>query len=506
MLKQLKILTRESTLAKIQGKIVGNKIHLAFPQIKIKYYTSKTVGDINQNLDLKSSETRGLFTGDISKDIINGLYDIAVHSWKDYPILNKSSSDIFGTVLREDSRDIIFIKRSSVDNKIPKKLTVMTSSPRRRYGLEQRLNRIIPIDIKKLEFRDLRGNIDTRLKKFMESDNDAIIVAKAAIDRLLSSESIDTSLKTRIQYCFSSSRWIILPLSLFPTAAAQGAIGIETRSDNFKVLEVISKINNKADYKDVQIERSIISKYGGGCSQKIGISIIRKNKKVIKSLYGLTDEGERLKFYGEIKSKIETKNKNIVKRKKIFPQSRNEENTFKRINYNRNEKINSLKQGIIFITRKNVLKYKPTFDHSCILWTSGIKTWEAIVKQGYWVNGSSESLGEIELEKIFNLFNEKHSVFKLTFEDELNDSNKVIETYRLENPQFPVDFANRTHFYWMSSKLFTVAIKKFPQIISMDHSCGMGNTYIKLKEILGDRVNCFLSYEDWLKDICKHEK
>ena len=129
MLKQLKILTRESTLAKIQGKIVGNKIHLAFPQIKIKYYTSKTVGDINQNLDLKSSETRGLFTGDISKDIINGLYDIAVHSWKDYPILNKSSSDIFGTVLREDSRDIIFIKRSSVDNKIPKKLTVMTSSP-----------------------------------------------------------------------------------------------------------------------------------------------------------------------------------------------------------------------------------------------------------------------------------------------------------------------------------------------------------------------------------------
>ena len=90
MINQIKILTRESTLAKIQGKIVGEKIHSAFPQIKVSYHTSKTVGDVNQKMDLKSSETRGLFTGDISKHITKGLYDIAVHSWKDYPILSLS--------------------------------------------------------------------------------------------------------------------------------------------------------------------------------------------------------------------------------------------------------------------------------------------------------------------------------------------------------------------------------------------------------------------------------
>ena len=506
MINQIKILTRESTLARIQGKIVGEKIHLAFPQIKIEYYTSKTVGDINQNLDLKSSDTRGLFTGDISKHIANGSYDIAVHSWKDYPIINKSSSDIVGTVPREDSRDIIFIKKSSVDHKTPKKITVMTSSPRRRYGLEQRLNQIIPIKIKQLEFRDLRGNIDTRLKKFIEGDDDAIIVAKAAIDRLMASDDIDATFKTRIEYCFSSCRWIILPLSLFPTAAAQGAIGIESRIDNKKLLKIIDKINNKADYKDVQIERKIISKFGGGCSQKIGVSIIRKNKKVIKSLFGLTEEGEKLNFYGEIKSDMKNEGESKVLRKRIFPQSNNDESIFKRVNFNRNKKINSLEKSIIFITRKNVLKFNPIFSSSCILWTSGVKTWESIVKQGYWVNGSSESLGEIELEKIFNLFNEKFSVRKLTFKDESHDPDKVIETYKLEKPEFPKNFQNRTHFYWMSSKLFTVAIKKYPQIIDMDHSCGMGNTYLKLKEILGDRVSCFLSYEHWLKDICKNEK
>ena len=116
MLKQLKILTRESTLAKIQGKIVGKKIHLAFPQIKIKYYTSKTVGDINQNLDLKSSESRGVFTSNISESIISRKYDIAVHSWKDYPIQGTQYSDIVGTLSRKDSRDILFVKKDSIKN------------------------------------------------------------------------------------------------------------------------------------------------------------------------------------------------------------------------------------------------------------------------------------------------------------------------------------------------------------------------------------------------------
>ena len=215
----------------------------------------------------------------------------------------------------------------------------MTSSPRRRYGLEQRLNQIIPIKIKQLEFRDLRGNIDTRLKKFIEGDDDAIIVAKAAIDRLMASDDIDATFKTRIEYCFSSCRWIILPLSLFPTAAAQGAIGIESRIDNKKLLKIIDKINNKADYKDVQIERKIISKFGGGCSQKIGVSIIRKNKKVIKSLFGLTEEGEKLNFYGETKNYMKNKGESKVLRKRIFPQSNNEESVFKRVNFNRNKKL-----------------------------------------------------------------------------------------------------------------------------------------------------------------------
>jgi hydroxymethylbilane synthase len=118
MIDQIKILTRESLLARIQGKIVGDRIHSVFPKLKIIYHTSKTLGDLDQNLDLKSSESRGLFTGDISRQIASGASDIAVHSWKDYPIVNESKTNIVGTLSRADSRDMLFIKKDSVKKKL----------------------------------------------------------------------------------------------------------------------------------------------------------------------------------------------------------------------------------------------------------------------------------------------------------------------------------------------------------------------------------------------------
>ena len=506
MIDQIKILTRESLLARIQGKMVGDKIHSIFPKLKIIYHTSRTLGDLDQNLDLKSSESRGLFTGDISKQIGSGNSDIAVHSWKDYPIVNESKTNIVGTLSRADSRDMLFIKKDSVKKNFLGTLSVMTSSPRRIYGLEQNLNRLIPLEINNIKFKDLRGNIDTRLKKFMNSNNDAVIIAKAAIDRIIASKEIDSSLKDKIHDCLNSCHWIILPLSLFPTAAGQGAIGIETKLNNTEIVDIIGKINNETDFKDVQSERSIISNFGGGCSQKIGISILRKNGMIIKSLFGQTEAGEKLNFYGEIKPSTVSKKNYLTERDKMFPSNREEENIFKRFDYNRNEKIKLIDKSLIFITRSNVLKFRPRFKDSCILWTSGIKTWEAAAKNGYWINGSSDSLGEGEVAKIFNLFSKDLSVTKLTFKDESNNTNKIIDTYRLKEPKFPSDFEHRTHFYWMSSKIFKVAFEKYPNIKDKNHSCGMGNTYNNLREILGDRVKCFLSYNDWYNKTCKHEK
>ena len=500
MLNQINIITRDSILAKIQGKAVGTKIYAVFPKLKINYHTSKTVGDLDQTLDIKSGEMRGLFTSDISEHIIKGHYDIAVHSWKDYPIVNNNFTKIVGTLSREDSRDILFIKKESTNKNFIEKLSIMTSSPRRRYGLEKILNRLIPVRFDKLLFKDLRGNIDTRLKKFMSSDDEGIVIAKAAIDRIMQDNEIGTSLKKQIEYCLRSCHWVVLPLSLYPTAPGQGAIAIEARIDNLEIVDIIKKINNEVDFKNVQYERKIISKYGGGCSQKIGVSIWEKNGNLIQSLSGITEKGEILKFYGMIERSKPFK-KALTGSLNIFPKIKNERSIYKRIDYNKNDRLNAIDKTIIYLSRKNVLKHNPIFKHSCILWTSGLKTWESAVNKGYWIQGSSESLGEEELKKIETLFSEKYPIIKLTFAGDILDSNKIIDTYKLENPEFPSDFEKRTHFFWTSPRLFKIAIKKFPSIKNKNHSCGMGNTYKTLYKFLGNKVNGFLSYDEWLKEF-----
>tara|TARA_B100001250_G_C19784490_1_gene783460 strand:- start:970 stop:2106 length:1137 start_codon:yes stop_codon:yes gene_type:complete len=378
----------------------------------------------------------------------------------------------------------------------------MTSSPRRRYGLEKILNRLIPIGYDKLLFKDLRGNIDTRLKKFMSSSNDGIVVAKAAIDRIMKVNNADVSVKKQIEYCLRSCHWLILPLSLYPTAPGQGAIGIEARIDNLEILDIIKKINNEIDFKNVQLERKIMSKYGGGCSQKIGVTIWRKNGNLIQSLSGITEKGENLKFYGTIKREVSFKEK-LISTSNIFPNNKKERSLYKRVDYNKNSRLNNLSNSIVYLSRKNVLKYNPVFDDSCIIWTSGLKTWESAVNKGYWVQGSSESLGENEIKKISTLFSEIYPIIKLTFAGDSLDSSKIIDTYRLEKPQFPFDFEKRTHFFWTSSKLFKIAIERFPSIKNKNHSCGMGSTYKNLSKILGDKINCFLSYREWLEEFQK---
>ena len=114
MLSHIKIITRQSLLARIQGQSVGDEIKTLFLKLKSHITLQNRVGDINQNLDLKSSESRGVFTSNISEHIISRKYDIAVHSWKDYPIQGTQYSDIVGTLSRKDSRDILFVKKDSI--------------------------------------------------------------------------------------------------------------------------------------------------------------------------------------------------------------------------------------------------------------------------------------------------------------------------------------------------------------------------------------------------------
>ena len=127
----------------------------------------------------------------------------------------------------------------------------MTSSPRRRYALNTYLKNLIPLQFNNLKFHDLRGNINTRIKKFLDNDADGIVIAKAALDRILNAKLSDINIKNNINTCLRQHHWIILPLSLFPTAPGQGAIGIEINTANQEMIKIINTINVIDIYKNV---------------------------------------------------------------------------------------------------------------------------------------------------------------------------------------------------------------------------------------------------------------
>ena len=165
-MKTLKIVSRKSPLARIQALIVAEQISQSFPDIKIKHIYKKTLGDEDLNTPLNKMSDIGVFTNDIRNDLINKVADIAVHSWKDLPVDLGEGTEIVGTLDRADMRDMIFLKKESIGKK---DLTILSSSPRREKNLTSFLPSALPFKTH-IKFKDIRGNIHTRLTKLIEGN------------------------------------------------------------------------------------------------------------------------------------------------------------------------------------------------------------------------------------------------------------------------------------------------------------------------------------------------
>ena len=499
----IKIISRKSDLAIIQACLVGDAIKDRKSDMFIEYLYKDTRGDIDLTTPLSQLPEIGVFTSDLRESLINEEADIAVHSWKDLPINLTKGTKIIGTLPRADMRDIIFFKKKNLD-KIEKNktLNLLTSSPRREYNLNTFLKNALPYKIEKISFDNIRGNIPTRLNKYFFGDADGIVLAKAALDRLLNN---NTDLSKDIRKILDSSNWLIPPLSENPCAPAQGAIAIEVKDGRDDIINLIREINDTETFESVQIERNILSSYGGGCHQKIGVSYEKRDFGDVLTLKGMTDDNIALN-QRKIERKEESNNSWYnIDQNKIYPSDLKNYNFFSRNNLKDHiEEISSLRSKNILASRANVLDGKIKIDSSNILWSSGVKTWFQLVKKGYWVNGSFDSLGENEENLKFITNNDW---VKLTHKDSLDFFiNDRLFTYRLTKNKITEDLSEKSHFYWMSGSAFEYAIEQFPIILEKFHSCGPGNTYeIIKKNVTEDRIKIFLNYEDW-KDEITNEK
>ncbi|MBC7371099.1 MAG: hydroxymethylbilane synthase, partial [Bdellovibrionaceae bacterium] len=166
---RLKISARKSDLARLQAYQVGNALKKKFAELEIQYNFRESLGDKNLTDPLWRMPEKGVFTEDFVQDLLDGNTDLVVHSWKDLPTAPRIGTQIVATMPRADQRDLLLFKKNDADKvRSSKHLKVFSSSPRRAYNLENFLKTHMPYGLRSVEFCNVRGNIQTRVRKMME--------------------------------------------------------------------------------------------------------------------------------------------------------------------------------------------------------------------------------------------------------------------------------------------------------------------------------------------------
>ena len=497
-MQNLTILSRKSPLARIQAKLVANEISKSLPKIKIEYIFKSSLGDLDQDTPLDKMPDIGVFTNDIREDLISNKADIAVHSWKDLPIDFEEGTEILGTLQRADMRDMVFFKKFNLDKK---DLSILSSSPRRKKNLSAFLPKAMPLNLDQINFKEVRGNIHTRFKKFLDGEEDGLVVAKAAIDRILHNEIEEfTRDRDELLGMVQELNWMVIPLSENPCAAAQGALAIECRSNDNSTKEIIKSISSFSSMSSIEEERKILQSYGGGCHQKIGSSVEVLETGLVKTTKGETEEGRNISKRFFVANKENKTFFSDVSEMNYFPASREEQSFFKRVNLqdaeNELPKINN--KGI-YVSRSNAIGESIKIDDSNIIWTSGVDTWISLAMKGFWVNGTSDSLGE-KNSPGENPFKDMDWL-KVSHADAENRDIDIIATYKLEPLELKKRMQSCEYFYWMSASSFKLAIDTFPEILTKKHSCGLGNTYDFINGMIPENTFPCLNYDSWLEQI-----
>lgn len=236
MKSKLVIATRKSPLALRQTELVVKHLSIELPNVEFQVLGVVTTGDRQKGFSLEKEGGKGLFTKEIEEALLANEADLAVHSAKDLPTKSPEGLVIAGYLKREDPSDVLILKSEIKEPKI-----IATGSPRRR----EQLKPIFP----NAEFKDFRGNVHTRLKKILDGEAEATVLAAAGLNRLGIAD-------------YEGLIFEKLPIQKMVPAVGQGAISIQCRRADY------DKFQNLFDLKTryaVDIERLFLASLEGGC-------------------------------------------------------------------------------------------------------------------------------------------------------------------------------------------------------------------------------------------------
>ncbi len=238
-----------------QSQWVADRLRAAYPDLDVRLEVVKTLGDAVQDRSFAQIGRTGIFTAELENALLSGEVDFAVHSLKDLPTAGTPDLFIAAIPEREDPRDALVLPSEAMKDAAPEEIVALSLPPNARVGtcsLRRRaqLKHVRP----DLQFLDLRGNVDTRLRKLDGGEYDACIFAAAGLRRL--------GLHDR-------AAWTLHPHLCAPDPG-QGALAIQIRSDRNDLRQRFSVLDDPSTRACVTAERFVLAVLGGGCSTPVG--------------------------------------------------------------------------------------------------------------------------------------------------------------------------------------------------------------------------------------------
>jgi len=490
---RLRLLSRSSALARLQAALVSRALTSAHPALAVECLTRVSAGDRDQATPLWQMGDRGAFTADLSEALLRNEAEVVVHSFKDMPITTLAGTEIVGALPRADPRDVLLLRRAVAVER-PVRLNVLSSSPRRAWLLQEALPALLPWTVDVITTEPGRGNVETRLRKLVDGDAHGLVMAKAALDRLLTHGAPFEHEAQAVRSYLDQCHWMVLPMREFPWAPAQGAIGLEIASARTDLAGWLAPIICRATTHAAHAERRVLADYGGGCHQALGAAILGQPYGRVTSIRAKGREGEAV-----VQWSLDTGRPAFgrVAPEQLWPRP--------------GETLQSSRRDLpatrpddssgLWVARGEAMPAGWAPTPATLVWTSGSQTWHKLAAAGVWVHGCADSLGDEQPPAIDALAGRAPAWVRLTHQG-ATAGPASLATYAVET-ELPDDLPSRSHFYWMSGSLFLKAITRWPVLRQASHASGPGRTHRTIVEALGatGRVGVWLDRASWERDL-----
>lgn len=493
--KVYKVGTRGSLLARTQARQVLDQLSKINPALSLELKVIKTAGDADTSKPLWQMDGKDFFTRELDSALLAKEVDLVVHSYKD---LGSQRPDkiVMGAISRRQyGQDILLIKDHTIEqlkNGSLKKLRVGTSSPRRVVNIKNSLASYIPMDSSSaVETMPLRGNINTRIEKLRNGEYEAIVIALAGLERLANEVSTAKTLADLVR----GINYMVMPTMDFPSAASQGALGIEVLEDcSAELLDAVKKLDHQNTVQEVQREREIFQNYGGGCHLAVGIRVLKRGHYFLHANRGEVDGGKVAEYYlsgerpdcagrvfiglppGKVSSPKDALYDYLVEKTPIEVEKTAETNA-----------------GAAVVTSTYCIDALEQLNPNLIV-ASGAHTHRVLAQKNYWVNICGDGLGEeyiatLLASKALQIIRPANRTWVLTNDESKSSLGPTIPCYkrsvsqeRAADSEFARKLEKTQCFYWTSFPQYQIYAEHFPHIRHRQHACGTGKTWDKFKD------------------------